>query len=119
MLDSFFQFKAFSKDYFQQILVEVENDLQSVNDGIYYTFSNLSKDDFFDIFYQFMRSIHLDKLLDYYWNNNLIYSVFYSNNQNDLGYTLFNPINKLIFLIVFIPCLFWLMNLDIFMILVV
>ena len=94
MLDSFFQFKDFSKDYFQQILVEVENDLQSVNNGIYYTFSNLSKNDFFDIFYQFMRSIHLDKLFDYYWNNNLIYSVFYSNNQNDLGYTLFNPINK-------------------------
>jgi hypothetical protein len=51
----------------------------------------LSDKDFYDIFWQFMNSYHLDSLFEEYVKEGKIYSADFDNKNNEYGYTIVDP----------------------------
>lgn len=86
--------KDYHKDFFNHFLFDMcsfNNEIYNKLENISYT--SLEKEDFYNIFYEFMNSLGLSPLFDFFIKNNNIY-----NNKNMYegyeGLTLYNPILK-------------------------
>ena len=104
MNENFILNKKFVSKYIGKILLGIE-ELQPFNyKNQVDTFHELNMDEFNDIFYQFMQSIHLEEYFDKYLKNNKIYN-YKINDIHTLGYTLYNIVdgNSNIYLDEFIP----------------
>ena len=91
MLDSFMENKNFHLKYMSDLSIGVEKSFLTDIDYNVGHYTELSMDDFSDIFYQFMKSINLDDFLEEYLKNSNIYS--YGISSNTMGSTLYNPVN--------------------------
>lgn len=91
MIDNYIDNKEFISDYMGKIARGV--DKLKPNDSENYTsYELLSIDDFWDIFYQFMKSIYLDEFFDEYINNSHIYNC--CSDDNVPGWMMVDPINN-------------------------
>ncbi len=94
MLEKFIQDKEFHSSYMGEVCFGVEqlhDDDPEYNVDLY---QELSKSDFDDIFFQFMKSINLDGFLEDYLKKSNIYSYKLSDDNHTLGMTLYNPVNR-------------------------
>lgn len=105
MLEHFMNNKAFHIGYMSDVTCGVEKIFPSDEDYKTEIYTELSMDDFNDIFYQFMKSIYLDDFFDKFLKNNNIYCYNMDSDSNTLGSALYNPINKDIDILIgdFIP----------------
>ena len=93
MLENFVAQKNFHRDYLKRILSGVNSNLRGIeNDEIDKT-SVLSVDDFYSIFYDFMKSIKQDELFDKFYTEGRIYAYDSDADLDYLGNTEFNPIS--------------------------
>ena len=72
------------------ILVVVEDDINELEDRKPIDTSSLSEDDFYTIFFDFMKTYHLEKLFDKFIKEKRIYKII-GDCDISLGFTLFNP----------------------------
>lgn len=93
LIKKFVDDKMFHRNYFYEILPDIEDEIFSMkhvgnNQDIYF-----SRKDFFDIFFQFMKSINQEELFDKLYKNGNIYSTIIGQDIGNVGFTLFNPID--------------------------
>ena len=91
MIDNYIDNKEFISDYMGKIARGVDK-LKPNDSESYTSYELLSIDDFWDIFYQFMKSIHLDEFFDEYINNSHIYNC--CSDDNVPGWMIVDPINN-------------------------
>lgn len=92
MLENCVKYKDFHSDFLGDILVVVEDDINELEDRKPIDTSSLSEDDFYTIFFDFMKTYHLEKLFDKFIKEKRIYKII-GDCDISLGFTLFNPIN--------------------------
>lgn len=90
LIDNYILYKDFHKKLLGNIIKKIDNNIDQEEILI---FNNLSENDFYDIFYQFMKSINLELLFDEFIKNKNIY-VTNKNDDTTLGFALYNPLNK-------------------------
>lgn len=86
--------KAFYKEYFGE-LFDIENEL--LNDFLsndLMEFSQLSKEEFFEYVYEFLKKYKLDNLLDRLVENRRLFSIPSYGDGDYLGGCYYNPVNK-------------------------
>lgn len=94
MINNFIIKKDFHCSYFGELIPDVEDEMRKIcqlNFNI--DDSNFSENDFIDVFNQFMKSISLGELFDNFYATNKIHSSIVGSDKNNLGFTLYNPIN--------------------------
>lgn len=94
MLDSFVLNKDFHSNYMGEVLSGIEDNMAEIPEEKISPTTMLKESDFYDIFYQFMKSIKLDKLFDKFIKEKKIYSTITPFSEGNLGFTLYNPVNK-------------------------
>lgn len=101
MLNNFILRKDFHSSFFGEVLPDVEDEMMKICRLRFNTDdSTFSEKDFIDVFYQFMDSLSLGELFDKFYDNNKIYSSVVGSDKNNLGFTLYNPLNRCTDLIV-------------------
>ena len=85
--------KDFHRQYFGEILPEVEENVNELCKEEPVEDEALSKDDFFDILYFVFSSIGFDQEFDQFYQNGHIYASPSSQDVHNLGFTLYNPVN--------------------------
>lgn len=93
LIKNFLDNKTFHKNYFCEVLPDIEEEIANMSiidtkDDFCFT-----RKDFFDILYQFMKSINQEELFDSLYKSNSIYSTIHGQDVGNIGFTLFNPIN--------------------------
>ena len=93
LIKKFVDDKMFHRNFFYEILPDIEDEIFSMkhvdnNQSIYF-----SRKDFFDIFFQFMKSIKQEELFDKLYKDGNIYSTIIGQDIGNVGFTLFNPID--------------------------
>ena len=93
LIKKFVDDKMFHRNYFYEILPDIEDEIFNMkhvdnNQDIYF-----SRKDFFDIFFQFMKSINQEELFDKLYKDGNIYSTIIGQDIGNVGFTLFNPID--------------------------
>ena len=103
-ISNYIQNKDFISGYLGQITLGVEKRYPNDEEDRIDLFTEVSVDDFSDIFYQFLKSINLDSFFNELVKNNYIFN-HSSLYNNTYGTTSYNPISKNadIFLYSFIP----------------
>ena len=95
MLKQFVLNKDFHADYIGEILFGIEETFQDdlvVFDDLEYTL--LDQEDFYELFFEFMKSIKQEELFDEFIYNGNIYSSETNLDECCFGSIIFNPINK-------------------------
>jgi len=95
MLQQFVLNKDFHADYIGEILFGIEETFQDdlvVFDDLKYTL--LDQEDFYELFFEFMKSIKQEALFDEFIYNGNIYSSKTNLDECCFGSIIFNPINK-------------------------
>ena len=94
MLENFVLNKDFHADYIGEILFGVEEDFKDefidFND-IEYSFLGIN--DYYELFFEFLKSLKLEELFDEFITNGNIYNLKKNNEANCFGSTLYNPVN--------------------------
>ena len=86
MVNNYLDNKEFISNYVGEITYGVFNELSKESVVLDYSFLELNMDDFNDIFFQFIKSINLEKFYDKYLKNILIFdSTFGGSNVNGLS----------------------------------
>ena len=93
LISNFVVNKDFHRNYFGSILPEIEDELSYLcfDD---YSEVYFSRSDFFDIMFQFMKSIGKYDLFEKMYKNGNIYSVLIGQDEGNVGFTLFNPLEN-------------------------
>lgn len=93
MREHFISNKDFHTSFFEEIMFPVENNLALIN---YEEVENtiLTEDDFYTIFHDFMKSLHLENLMEKLVKEKRIHSFDKDEEQTMLGFTLFNHLNS-------------------------
>ena len=94
MINNYIQNKNFHREFFSEILPDVEDSISNFKNIDDIDDIILSRNDFFDIFYQFMRSINQEDLFDELYNNGHIYSTLVGQDEGNVGFTLYGPVNR-------------------------
>lgn len=94
LLQNFVLNKEFHSQFLGEILPDVEDDLARVGDLTFPENGTLSKEDFFEVFYLFLKSISLDSLFDEFYEHCHIHSSQRDLDDGYLGFTLYNPLTK-------------------------
>ena len=94
MLYGFVLNKDFHADYMGEAVSGVEENFTDVLEEEISSTTTLNRDDFYDIFFQFMKSINLEKLFDKFIKEKRIYSTVTPLEEGSLGFTLYNPIDS-------------------------
>ena len=94
LINNFINNKMFHRMYFYELLPDIEEEISKMkqldNKGEIF----FSRKDFFDIIFQFMRSINQEELFDKLYKNGNIYSTIIGQDIGNVGFTLFNPMTK-------------------------
>lgn len=94
MFGNFILKKDFHSSYFGEVIPEVEDEMRKIGCMSFKTDdSSFSCSDFIDVFYQFMASLSLGEMFDKFYDSQQIHSSIVGSDANNLGFTLFNPIN--------------------------
>lgn len=93
LIKNFLENKKFHKNYFSEVLPDIEEEISKMkeldtNEHVYF-----KRKDFFEVFYQFMKSINLEELFDKLYKNNSIYSTIIGQDIGNVGFTLYNPLD--------------------------
>lgn len=86
--------KDFHNSFMGEVLSGVEENFLDVEETDVCPTTELSDTDYYDIFFQFMKSINLEELFDKYIKEKKIYSTSLGFCEGNLGFTLFNPITN-------------------------
>lgn len=93
LINKFVDDKMFHRNYFYEILPDIEDEISNMrhidSDGELF----FSRKDFFDIVFQFMRSINQEEMFDKLYKNGNIYSTLIGQDIGNVGFTLYNPID--------------------------
>lgn len=92
-IDNYIEQQDFHRDFYKKIFTPVNREMQHLADNDYSDITNLSEDDFYSIFFDFMSSIGLSSLFDKFVKNRRIYSGADDDIQT-LGFTISNPYTK-------------------------
>ena len=90
LLENYILHQTFHKNYFNSVLEEIKEDYKRIpplSDSL----SSLSRKDFWDIFFLYLKEIHLDHFFDFLSQNK---SIHFIENSSDKGYALYNPLTK-------------------------
>ena len=93
MLENFVSEKDFHQKYLKKIVLGIEDKFKKINDDKNSKTTFLSFDDFYLIFYDFMKSINQEKLFEKFHKEKRIYRSNTRECENLLGHTVFNPIS--------------------------
>ena len=85
--------KNFHQQYFSDIIPEIEEEMERFCPLTFKEDDRFSKKEFFDIIYDFLRSLGLEELFDKYYKKGNIYSTIVGQGKGNLGFTLYNPLN--------------------------
>ena len=93
LINNYVKDKMFHRMYFYELLPEIEEEIVKMkhidNRGELF----FSRKDFFDIVFQFMRSINQEELFDKLCKNGNIYSTIIGQDVGNVGFTLYNPLS--------------------------
>ncbi len=92
MLENFVYYKDFHSSFLGDLLLAVEDNI-NIFEGTLLEATSLSEEDFYAIFFGFMKHYHLEKLFDKFIRERRIYKMV-GDYGHDIGVTLFNPLNK-------------------------
>ena len=94
LLENFILNKMFHNSFMGEVLSGVEENFLDVEEKDLSPTTNLSEEDYHDIFYQFMKSINLENLFDKYVKEKKIYSTSLEYSPSNLGFTIYNPVKR-------------------------
>ena len=94
LITNFIVNKSFHNSFMGEVLSGVEENFLDVEETDLSPTTNLSESEYYDIFFQFMKSIKLEELFDKFIEERKIYSTSLEYNQGNLGFTLYNPITN-------------------------
>ena len=83
----------FHRYFFERVFQGINREMRSLGGDEYSPITELSKDDYYTIFFEFMSSLGLSSLFDKYIKNQRIYSGV-DDDVNTLGFTIINPLTK-------------------------
>jgi len=93
LMRNFLENKDFHRDFFERIYRKTDHEKRiKEDDDIEIT--TLSEEDYYNIFFEFMKQIGLEKCFDKFVKTKRIYTTVNSIEENTLGSTMFNPITK-------------------------
>ena len=94
LINNYVMNQEFHKDFFSEILPDVEEELQEVFE-LPYTMeeSTLREREFYEILFEFMKSIHQDKLLQDLYKKDKIHPCVIGQDEDNLGFALYNPMD--------------------------
>ena len=93
MLENFVLQKDFHADYFRTVLQGVEENFELIPDAERDKNTLLSREEYYAIFSEFMKSIKQSDLFDKFYKEGKIYSTVSDDNEKALGNTEYNPIS--------------------------
>lgn len=93
LLQNYVSCKDFHQSFFGEILPEIEASINTVLPSSYDVDSQFTKADFLTIVHDFMSSLKLEDLWNSFYQNGNIYSTVSGTTRDNLGFTLYNPIN--------------------------
>lgn len=93
MLENYVLNQSFHKQFLQDVIPDIEDEMMWFCPLTFPKEDEFSKDDFFDILYQFMRQFGVDELFDYFYKNGHIYSSQIGQTDHNIGFIIYNPIN--------------------------
>lgn len=94
MLKSYVAMKDFHHTFFEELYRSLGRIRRNIIEGEYAPATDLSEDDVFNIFYEFMNKIGQAKYFDKYVRDERIHSIKVPKKDTSLGSTVFNPITK-------------------------
>lgn len=100
MVENFAHYKDFHEEFFEPIRKVTVHELRKYVDGNYSGITDLSEKEFYEIFFDFMAKLGLDKYFDKFIRGRRLYSIEKILVEEDdfsktpEGYIVHNPINK-------------------------
>ncbi len=94
LMRNFLENKDFHKNFFEIIFRKTDHAKRKIVEDDIITITTLSEEDYYNIFFDFMNRIGLEKCFDKYVKTKRIYTTSKSIEENTLGFTIFNPITK-------------------------
>ena len=93
LVHNFILHKDFHHDYMGEILPTVEDELINVFECTFDE-DKLTKEEIIEIVFEFMKGLGLETLFDEFYKNGRIHSTLVGQEEGNLGFTLYNPLNK-------------------------
>ena len=94
LMDNYILQKEFHKNFLGEILPDIEDEMMWIIPLSFQTEETFSKNDFFDVLFQFLKSIRLESLFDQFYKGNHIYSTLVGQSELNLGSTIYDPISR-------------------------
>ena len=94
MVSNYILSKDFHKDFLGEIIPDIEEEMQIFCPLIFQEDDRFTQKEFIEIAYSFTRSLDLDGLFDKLYKKGNIYSTIIGQGKGNLGFTLYNPLNK-------------------------
>ena len=94
MLENYVLQKDFHRDYLKKVLNGMKSKIKCIDRDEICKTSILSIDEYYSIFYDFMKSIGQDEMFDKFYKEGRIYACDTDENMGILGQTEVNPISK-------------------------
>lgn len=94
MMINYLENKEFHKKFFEIIYKKTSHARKKIEEDEYSGITDLSENDYYNLFFDFMNKIGQSKTFDRFVKNKRIYTTDNGMDSCDLGYTLFNPITK-------------------------
>jgi len=94
LMRNFLENKEFHNNFFEIIYKKTDHDKKRIKEEDDIEITTLSEDDYYNIFYEFMSKMGLEKYFDRFIKNKRIYTTSKSFDETTLGSTAFNPITK-------------------------
>ena len=86
--------KSFHNAFFESTYKRVSHEYSKVEEGCYAKETELSEDDFYNIFFEFMNSIGFSKCFDKFVKDDRIYNTQYNKETPTFAYSIYNPLTK-------------------------
>lgn len=94
LMRNFLENKEFHNAFFERIYKKTDHSKKRIKENDDIEITTLSEDDYYNIFFEFMNLIGLEKYFDRFVKTKRIYTTINSIEENTLGSTAFNPITK-------------------------
>jgi len=94
MIRNYLAQKEFHEKLFERLYKKTRHLIHSIDKDEYSGITDLTEEEYYNIFFEFMNKLGLAKYFDKYVRGKRIYTTKSSFEKNTFGYTLFNPITK-------------------------
>ena len=92
MIRNFIEYKDFHKAFLEKVYKKTGSARKKIIEDEYSGVTELSEEEFYNIFFDFINKIGLAKYFDKFIKTKRIYNTNNNDDKSRLGYTLFNPI---------------------------